>query len=238
MLPSQRTMVALDNMTKEQTLEFLEQMPSELEMLKIGLELFTAFGPEFVTEIHERFNKRIFLDLKLHDIPNTVAKTLGSLSKLPIEFITVHLSGGTQMLEACQSIRNEKMSHVNILGVSYLTSLDQLNFQETWGFKEADIPLAFDRLFGLAFKTKTQGIVCSAQELPLLEELKTKFSREIQSVCPGIRFSDEIASGSIGDQKRVLTPAQAFEQGASYIVMGRSLTQASDLSSRVNQLNQ
>ncbi len=236
-IPSSRTMVALDNMTREQALVFLTEMPSELDLVKIGLELYCSYGAAFVREVHEKFNKRIFLDLKLHDIPNTVAKTLASLSNLPIEFITVHLSGGRQMLEACQSIRNEKMTHTNILGVSYLTSLDHTNFRETWGIEETTIPAAFMRLFSLASETKTQGIVCSAQELKLLSKQQESANNKLMSVCPGIRFQDEIDNGSIGDQRRVLTPSQAFDRGADYIVMGRSLTQAEDLKSRVAQLN-
>lgn len=237
LLPSQRTMVALDNMTKEQAFSFLEGMPNNLEMVKIGLELYCSLGQDFVKEVHERFEKRIFLDLKLHDIPNTVAKTLGSLSNLPVEFITVHLGGGRQMLEACQKIRNEKMPQVNILGVSYLTSLDHINFKETWNVDQEEIPNAFKRLFTLAIETNTQGIVCSPQELPLLSEVTESTGHSIKSVCPGIRFQDEISQGAIGDQKRVLTPKQAFENGADYIVMGRSLTQTKDLTKRVAELN-
>lgn len=231
-----KVMVALDNMKKQQVYEFLDQMPSDLEMVKIGLELFLAEGQHLVKEIHEKYNKRIFLDLKLHDIPNTVSKALSSLSQLPVEFITVHLSGGREMLKACQEIRNAKMSHVNILGVSYLTSLSPENFSENFDYQSSDITGAFERLFRLAIDTSTQGVVCSPQELSLLAKIKKEKNGNIMSVCPGIRFQDEIDAGQLGDQKRVLSPKKAFSLGADYLVMGRSLTQANDLMARVEQL--
>jgi orotidine-5'-phosphate decarboxylase len=230
-------MIALDNMPKKQVFDFLEQTPNELELVKIGLELFLSEGRSLVKEIHQRFEKRIFLDLKLHDIPNTVSKALNGISDLPVEFITVHLSGGRQMLEACQTIRNTKMSHVNILGVSYLTSLDEENFNETFNYPTQEIPSAFDRLFNLAIESGTQGVVCSPKELNLVAKAKSKYGKQLLSVCPGIRFQDEIDSGNIGDQKRVLSPKKAFSLGADYLVMGRSLTQATNISERISELN-
>ena len=235
--PCSRTMVALDNMTNDQAFELLESMPRELEIVKIGMELFYQYGPDFVKKVHEDYGKRIFLDLKLHDIPNTVAKALGYLSQLPVEFITVHLSGGRQMLEACQQVRSQKMTHVNILGVSYLTSLDQANFKETWSMTEKDVPEAFERLFLLARTTNTQGVVCSPQELRLLKKTQESHEKKLLSVCPGIRFQDEIDSGSLGDQKRVLSPEEAFKEGADYLVIGRSLTQAKNIMERVKQIS-
>ncbi len=234
MIASQKTMVALDNMTKTQTYEFLESLPKELPWIKVGLEQYLAHGKPLIRDIYEKFGKRIFLDLKLHDIPNTVAKALGSLSNLPIEFITVHLSGGEQMLKACQVVRNEKMDHVSILGVSYLTSLDEHDMSQIWGI--TDPKRAFTDLFNLALKTQTQGIVSSAHELEIVKECEWKSGNSLIKVCPGIRFKDEIESGEISDQKRVLDPEAAFSAGANYLVMGRSLTQAKDLDTRVDQL--
>ncbi len=228
------TMVALDNMNQTQTYEFLESLPADLPWIKIGLEQYLAHGKPLIRDIYEKFGKRIFLDLKLHDIPNTVAKALSSLSSLPVEFITVHLSGGEQMLKAAQAVRNEKMDHVNILGVSYLTSLDETDMASMWGIREP--AQAFSNLFNLALKTGTQGIVCSAHELNIVKECEWNAGRTLVKVCPGIRFQDEIESGEKTDQKRVLDPAAAFEAGANYLVMGRSLTQAQDLQERVEQL--
>jgi orotidine-5'-phosphate decarboxylase len=226
-------MVALDNFSsKEDCLTFLKQLPSELPIVKIGLEMFYRFGRDFVTQVHQDFGKKIFLDLKLHDIPNTASKSMKALENLPIEFLTVHLSGGEEMLKACQKVRNDYMESVNILGVSYLTSLDQSDFKALYGITSAQIPNYFTNLFQLASQTKTQGIVCSAAELDLLKDFP-----ELLKVCPGIRFQDEIESGKIGDQKRVLSPSQAFANGASYLVMGRSLTTSHDLQARVSELN-
>ncbi len=233
---TQKVMVALDNMTKTQTYDFLEQLPKELPWIKIGLEQYLAHGKTLVRDIYEKYDKRIFLDLKLHDIPNTVAKALGGLSNLPIEFITVHLSGGEQMLKACQVIRNEKMDHVNILGVSYLTSLDENDLAAMWGI--TDTKKAFSNFFNLALKTGTQGVVCSAHELEIVKECEWKTGNSLIKVCPGIRFKDEIEQGQTSDQKRVLDPEEAFKKGANYLVMGRSLTQAPHLATRVEELSQ
>lgn len=229
-----KTIVALDNMNQTQTYEFLESLPADLPWIKVGLEQYLAHGKPLIRDIYEKFGKRIFLDLKLHDIPNTVAKALGTLSSLPIEFITVHLSGGEQMLKAAQAIRNEKMDHVSILGVSYLTSLDESDMASMWGITEPK--KAFANFFNLALKTGTQGIVCSAHELDIVKECEWKSGKTLVKVCPGIRFQDEIEEGLTSDQKRVLDPRSAFEKGANYLVMGRSLTQATELNSRVKEL--
>jgi orotidine-5'-phosphate decarboxylase len=232
-LKSHRVMVALDNMSREECFEFLKTLPDELTLVKVGLEMFNAHGADFVRDVYKFSGKRIFLDLKLHDIPNTVKKAMMALKDLPIDFLTVHLSGGRSMLEACQEVRNSHMPKLNVLGVSYLTSLDQQDFAELYGVSQDNIAGQFQRLFKLAQETQTQGIVCSAQELKLMT-----LDSPLIKVCPGIRFADEIEQGDIGDQKRVMTPKQAFEQGASYLVMGRSLTLAKDIAVRVVELNE
>lgn len=230
---SQSTMVAIDNFkTIDDCNKFLSSLPNELPIVKIGLEMFYRFGPDFVQRVHKDFGKSIFLDLKLHDIPNTVAKSMSALKDLPIDFLTVHLSGGEEMLKACQQVRSDYMENVKILGVSYLTSLDSSDFKTLYGITEDQIPNYFKNLFNLASKTKTQGVVCSAAELDLLSQYP-----ELIKVCPGIRFKDEIEHGLIGDQKRVLTPKEAFANGASYLVMGRSLTTSNDLNQRIKELN-
>lgn len=233
---SSQTIVALDNMNKEQVSDFLEQLPREFEWVKVGLELYLAHGRELVQSIAKKYERKIFLDLKLHDIPNTVAKAIGSLSDLPVDLITVHLSGGRAMLEAIQKIRKEKMPHVNILGVSYLTSLDNKDLLELFSYDEGEIEKAFSRLFTLACETGTQGIVCSPHELELVKKVEESHSKLIK-VCPGIRFQDEIQEGQVGDQKRIMTPQKAIQKGADFIVMGRSITQAKDISKRLHDLN-
>jgi orotidine-5'-phosphate decarboxylase len=229
-------MVALDNMGLNDVYSFLEELPKDFPWVKLGLEQYLAHGKELIKTVHEKYEKRIFLDLKLHDIPNTVAKALGSLSDLPVDFITVHLSGGRAMLEAVQKVRNEKMSHVNILGVSYLTSLDNSDLAEMFSYEPKNIKAAFERLFTLALETKTQGIVCSPHELGTVKALEEKH-HPLTKLCPGIRFQDEISQGNLGDQKRVMSPQEAFGNGADFLVMGRSLTQAKDIHQRLKDLN-
>lgn len=236
-LPSSKVMVALDNMDYNQVIEFCEKLPAECPWVKIGLEQFLKNGKDLVKLVHDRFEKKIFLDLKLHDIPNTVSKAMESLSDLPISFLTVHLGGGRSMLEACQSVRSKKMAHTNILGVSFLTSLDKSDLSEIYGIGPNEDNRAFKRLFKLALETGTQGIVCSPFEVPLVQDCEKEQNKEIIKVCPGVRFSDEIGKGAIGDQKRVLSPQEAFQKGADYLVMGRSLTQTPHLKERIGQLN-
>ena len=230
-LPSHKTMVALDNMTREQTLAFVTSLPTELPLVKIGLEQFLSHGQDFVKTIGLEYNKEVFLDLKLHDIPNTVAKAMKGLKGLPLRFLTVHLSGGRAMLEAVQEVRDQYFPELTILGVSYLTSLDQKDLKELFNYEKGAISTAFERFFTLAEDTQTQGIVCSAHEAQLAA------GKNLIKVCPGIRFADEIQTGNIGDQKRVMTPQEAFTKGTDYLVMGRSLTQATNLNERILELN-
>lgn len=234
---SEKVMVALDNMDRATMESFLSSLPSECPWVKVGLEQYLAHGKELVHAISETYQKKIFLDLKLHDIPNTVAKALKGLKDLPISFVTVHLSGGKAMLEAVQDVRNEFLPNVNILGVSFLTSLDQGDLNQLYGIKEDAIDDSFKRLFNLALETNTQGIVCSPFEIPTVKECEKKAEKELIKVTPGIRFQDEIKGGNVGDQKRVLHPKEALEKGSDFLVMGRSLTQARDLNARVQELN-
>ncbi len=231
LLPSQKTMVALDNMNKEELNQFVKGLPRELPLVKIGLEQFLAHGKDLVERMSKDYDKEIFLDLKLHDIPNTVAKAITSLQGLPIRFLTVHLSGGRAMLEAAQEVRDKYFPQLNILGVSYLTSLDKADLKELFHYSEDAIESAFQRFFDLADATSTQGVVCSAFEASMVG------NRNLIKVCPGIRFSDEIEGAKLGDQKRVMSPKEAFDHGADYLVMGRSLTQATNLKARIEQLN-
>ncbi len=234
---SQKVMVALDNMDRETMHGFLSTLPKECPWVKIGLEQYLSHGQDLVKEIQERYQKEIFLDLKLHDIPNTVAKALKGLKNLPIRFVTVHLSGGEAMLKAVQDIRNEHLPQVDILGVSFLTSLDHRDLNHLFGIEKDSIEDAFKRLFNLALTTETQGIVCSPFELSTVKACEKEAGRKLTKVTPGIRFQDEITGGKIGDQKRVLNPHEAFGEGADYLVMGRSLTQANDLQARIRELN-
>lgn len=227
---NERVFMALDNMTKEEIFGFLEKSHKGISHIKIGLELFNKYGPNIVKELHESYPVDIFLDLKLHDIPNTVKKAIASLEGLPIKFLTVHLSGGREMLKEAMTSKEKYLPGCKLLGVSILTSLDHEDLNEIWSV--TDMNKSFLNLFKLASDCKVDGVVCSAKELPIIKS----FENDLITVCPGIRFEDEIKKGLTEDQKRVLSPQEAFKIGASYLVMGRSLTKAEDLSARIEYL--
>ena len=221
-----RTIVALDYGRPEDALEFLKKAGSSIPWAKVGLELFCAGGREFVHQLSTEYGTKIFLDLKFHDIPNTVSRAIRALEGLPVQFLTLHLSGGREMLQKAVSSAREVLPDCQLLGVSYLTSLDQNDFRELYTYSEKDIPAAFERLFDLAETCGLDGVVCSGWELLWVK------NRRLLKVCPGIRF----AGDSLIDQKRTYTPEAAFAAGADYIVMGRSLTCAMDLPVRLQKL--
>jgi len=232
-----RIIVALDNLTENEIFSFLNSWPKDLRpTVKIGLEMFCLKGPDFVKKIYEETGADIFLDLKLHDIPQTVKKAVKSLEGLPIKFLTVHLSGGKKMLELAQEQAEISLPGTTILGVSYLTSLDENDFSQIWGVNEADILKAFERLFNLAFISGIGGVVSSPLELEFLKGLEKKHGKKLIKVTPGIRFIDEISGGNTQDQKRVETPQSALSKGADFLVIGRSLTKASNLQDRIDTL--
>lgn len=241
-----KTIVALDNMDKEQALEFLQKTSGKISLVKIGMELFYRYGGSLVNEIHQKFGVQIFLDLKLHDIPNTVAKAIASLHGLPLKFLTVHLSGGQGMLTAAREAQAQALPHTQLLGVSHLTSLDQSDFKELWNFSAEDVGQSFEKLTRLCLRTRIHGMILSAHELSLVAKI-LKDCREqtgeiendalnLIKICPGIRFADELANNVTQDQKRVATPQMALKDGADYLVIGRSLTHAQNISGRLQEL--
>lgn len=234
-----KVIVALDNMDRDQILAWMEQAKADVGFAKIGLEAFCRYGRDLLETLREKYQLRLFLDLKLHDIPNTVSKTIQGLEGLPIDFLTVHLTGGESMLTAALKAQKKALPQTQLLGVSYLTSLDNKDFKQIWGVEQNDISQQFKRLFELAHTSKIHGLVCSAREAKALREYEKATSQKaLQLVCPGIRFQDEIDDDiNLGDQKRVLSPLEAFKLGVDYLVMGRSLTQAPDLQKRLTQLH-
>jgi orotidine-5'-phosphate decarboxylase len=222
-----KTIVALDQMSEEEINYFLKSTDHQIKTVKIGLELFSKYGPSIITSIANNHQVKIFLDLKLHDIPTTVQMTLRSFKGLPIAFLTVHLGGGEDMLKMAMEEIKISLPHTKILGVSFLTCLSQNDLKNIYGIRNTD--LAFKRLFKLAAIAKLDGVICSPLEIKLLKEMDSK----LLAVTPGIRFSDEHKAT---DQKRIATPNKAFKLGADYIVIGRSLTKASDLVQRIREL--
>ena len=218
-MPDQKTcslILALDLETRESALDMLNQIGDSLEWVKIGLQLFTAHGPDLVREIADRGYK-IFLDLKLHDIPNTVAKSVQSIAKLPVGLLTLHASGGGEMLEWARKARDEQAPDLNLLAVTVLTSMDarQLHSLNV----SAEPAEQVEHLADLSLRAGIQGLVCSPLELPLL---RSRFGQKPIIVTPGIR-----PKGSDSDeQKRIMTPQDAARTGASYIVVGRPILNA------------
>ena len=210
--------LALDVETRESALEMLNRLGNSLQWVKLGLQLFTAYGPDLVREIADHGYK-IFLDLKLHDIPNTVAKAVQSISKLPVDLLTLHASGGAEMLEWANKARNDHAPDLNLLAVTVLTSMDARQLRSL--NVDADPQAQVRHLADLSLQAGIQGLVCSPLELALL---RSQFGRDPIIVTPGIR-----PQGSASDeQKRIMTPQDAAAAGADYIVVGRPILNAPD----------
>jgi orotidine-5'-phosphate decarboxylase len=211
--------LALDLPTREATRPILRQLRGSLRWVKIGLQMFTAHGPDFVRAVADE-GFEIFLDLKLHDIPNTVAKAVESLAPLPIGMLTLHASGGREMLAAAAAAQRRAKPDLLLLGVTVLTSMDAAGLTEIGIAARPEDQVA--RLARLAVDAGLGGLVCSPLEVAAL---RSALPGGIQLVTPGIRPAGE-AGGD--DQKRVMTPGEAARAGASAIVVGRPILQAKD----------
>lgn len=196
--------------------DLLDQVGNEVRWVKIGLTLFCRYGPELVHRVADR-GYRVFLDLKLYDIPHQVAGTVRSLSSLPIDLLTIHASGGGPMMQAAASARDETRARVKLLGVTILTSFNAEILSAT-GIKDP-LEAQVERLARLGIASGMDGLVCSPLELDLL---RPALGPEPILLTPGIRP----AGSASGDQQRVLTPAEAARQGSTYIVVGRPITKA------------
>jgi orotidine-5'-phosphate decarboxylase len=211
--------LALDVPTREAAAPLLRTLKGEVRWVKIGLQMFTAYGPDYVRAVADQgFN--IFLDLKLHDIPHTVARAVDSLAPLPIGMLTLHAGGGRAMMQAAREAQAATRPDLLLLGVTVLTSMDATELANI-GVGGAPEPQVA-RLGSLAVSAGLQGLVCSPLEVGLLRRL---LPPGIQLVTPGIRPAGE--SGG-DDQKRVLSPAEAARAGSSYIVVGRPILKAPD----------
>ena len=218
--------LALDVPTKEAARPILTQLQGKVSWIKIGLQMFTAYGPDYVKQVAD-LGYNIFLDLKLHDIPNTVEKAVESLSPLPIGMLTLHTSGGKAMMQAAHKAARPDLL---LLGVTVLTSMDSAALSEIGA--GPDITSQVKRLGLLASSAGLKGLVCSPHKVTLL---RSCLPHDIKLVTPGIRPSGE--SGG-DDQKRVMTPRLASEAGSSYIVVGRPILQAKDPASAALAIRQ
>lgn len=208
--------VALDYGYREQALKMADRLDPALCRVKVGKELFTREGPAILRELHQR-GFEVFLDLKFHDIPNTVAKACGVAADLGVWMVNVHASGGTRMMEAARQAVEQAGSGTLLIAVTVLTSMERADLAETG----LDIePLEqVKRLARLAEASGLHGVVCSAQEAQALRQLTGSGFR---LVTPGIRPAESNAD----DQRRTMTPAQALAAGVDYMVIGRPITQA------------
>ena len=212
--------IACDFSSKEETLAFLDKFSGKKPYVKIGMELFYAEGPEIVREIKAR-GHQIFLDLKLHDIPNTVKKSMSVLSRLDVDMVNLHAAGTRAMMEAAlEGVTRPDGSRPLVIAVTQLTSTSQERMQEEL-LISAPIDETVMHYAANAEKAGLDGVVCSPMEAGNVHETCGK---QFLTVTPGIRFAD----GDKGDQVRVTTPAQAKEIGSDYIVVGRPITAAAD----------
>jgi orotidine-5'-phosphate decarboxylase len=208
--------LALDMPNREAADTVLRAASGTVKWVKIGLQMFAAYGPDYVRAVADK-GFAIFLDLKLHDIPNTVASAVQSLNSLPIGMLTIHASGAREMMAAANDAARPDLM---LLGVTVLTSMDRVGLAETGISSDAEAQVG--RLATLAVSAGLRGLVCSAREVPLL---RAQLPAHIQLVTPGIRPAGD-AGGD--DQKRVMTPAEAAKAGAHYIVVGRPILKAKD----------
>ncbi len=212
--------VACDFSSKEEVFAFLDKFEGKKPFVKIGMELFYAEGPEIVREIKKRGHK-IFLDLKLHDIPNTVKKSMSVLSRLDVDLCNLHAAGTKGMMTAAlEGLTREDGTRPLLIAVTQLTSTDQESMENDLLIKEP-IDKVVMHYAKNAADAGLDGVVCSPLEAGKVHET---CGDKFLTVTPGVRFAD----GDVGDQKRVMTPAQAKEIGSDYIVVGRPITAAAD----------
>lgn len=232
--------VVLDFPDATSAMRLVDQLDPALCRVKVGKELFTATGPAIVEDLVKR-GFDVFLDLKFHDIPNTVAGACRAAAKLGVWMLNVHASGGRAMLAAAREAIDSAVGHKPLLiGVTVLTSLSSADLADIGvcgvGGAAPDAKAQVLRLARLCFDAGLDGIVCSAEEAPMLTSalpLTKASTGNFLKVTPGIRLADDAK----GDQQRVVTPVDAIKMGADYLVIGRSITHARDPIARLREIN-
>lgn len=210
--------VALDLPSGEEALQLVDRLGDAVAWYKVGSPLFTRSGPPLLEELHAR-GKQVFLDLKFHDIPSTVEHAVAAAAEHRVALLTVHASGGPEMMAAARRAAGDDGPHV--LGVTILTSFTAASVEEVWDKKLRSVRDEVERLAGLASAAGLHGVVCSPHEA---ESMKRRHGTDFLVVTPGIRPAGE----ALGDQARTATPAQAARAGADYLVIGRPVWHASD----------
>ena len=210
--------LALDLEDRESAIKLLQRAGDELQWVKIGLQMFTRYGPDYVREIAD-LGKRVFLDLKLHDIPNTVAKAIESISQLPIGMLTIHICGGKEMMGEAVAYQQKNAPHLKLLGVTVLTSMDGASLNDIGLGRSPEEQVL--SLASLAEEAGMSGLVCSPHEVGKIHAIH---GNAFTLVTPGIRPT----GSEKGDQKRVMTPSEAARAGSDFIVVGRPIYQAAN----------
>ena len=219
--------VALDFADEKQTLQFVRQLSPELCQIKIGKELFTATGRHLVEQLVNQGFK-VFLDLKYHDIPNTVASACKIAAQMGIWMVDMHAGGGQRMMEAAAEAVSQFQQRPYLIGVTVLTSMTQTDLAQTGVDRSIDEQVM--HLARLSQQSGLDGVVCSAQEAVILRD---QLGKEFLLVTPGIRLN----SKSEDDQRRIMTPKEALAAGSSYLVMGRPITRSADPVLLLQQIN-
>lgn len=223
-----KVLIALDYANEQDALDFVSKISPADCRLKVGKEMFTYFGPQFVKKLTEK-GFDVFLDLKFHDIPNTVAKAVTAAAELGVWMVNVHASGGPEMMaKAKQALEKYGDDAPLLIAVTILTSMDEAELKRLNVDKTPQEQVMF--LANLAKESGLDGVVCSAQEATAL---KQALGQEFKLVTPGIRP----AGSAKGDQKRVMTPKEAIDAGSDYLVIGRPITQATDPQATLIEIN-
>ncbi|MBU63548.1 MAG: orotidine-5'-phosphate decarboxylase [Opitutae bacterium] len=225
---STEVILALDVESRTQAEKIVQAAGENLKWIKIGLQTYLRDGPAFVSDLASE-GKKIFLDLKLHDIPNTMAKAIESLAHLPVSMLTIHASAGTEALARCSETIIEALPEATLLAVTVLTSMDAENLNRMGVMNTPEDQVT--KLAKLATEAGVGGIVCSPKELSSLYDA---LPSGVSFVTPGIRP----AGTDLGDQKRVMTPAEAAQAGANYLVIGRPILGAENPDKVIAQIQE
>ncbi|WP_290538970.1 MULTISPECIES: orotidine-5'-phosphate decarboxylase [Alcanivorax] len=220
--------VALDYPDAAQALAMADQLDPGKVRVKVGKEIFTRSGPAIVEGLHSK-GFEVFLDLKFHDIPNTVAGAVAAAADLGVWMVNVHASGGQRMMEAAANAIANHANRPHLIAVTVLTSMEAADLEQVGVMDEPNVQV--QRLAELAKRSGMDGVVCSAQEATMLKEA---CGRQFELITPGIRP----AGADAGDQRRVLTPVQARDAGVDYMVIGRPITQAAEPTAVVDEILQ
>lgn len=221
-----KLILALDLPDRESALKILDGLRGKLEWVKIGLQMYLKYGANFVREV-SGMGFKIFLDLKLFDIPNTVASAVESVSALPVSMLTIHASGGREMMRRAVESAAERNPELLILGVTVLTSFDADSLAETG--VELEPEWQVEKLAKLAVDSGLKGLVCSPLEI---EGLRSILPEDTELVTPGVRPS----GSSADEQKRIMTPADAARAGSDFIVVGRPILKAENPAFAVSKI--